>query len=897
MDGNAIASDYIVAKLIDMGFEFAKATEAIEVVGPSLDDAVEFILNGSCKSNNTGRAYHFLSCSTSQSFDEEYVPSHASKRMKQSNITDHLPPLCGTDKIATHNASGASFSGTGGTGRSKCRKLDQQTISNVCAASGLYSASKSAQQVPENDVNDTELVSRGNRRLQSHSLFNQEVELDWEQKIGDILKKHFGFFSLKGFQKKALEAWLANRDCLVLAATGSGRKSLCFQIPALLTSKIVIVISPLISLMHDQCLKLAKHGLSACFLGSGQPDSSVEYKAMCGMYKIVYVCPETILRLIEPLRRLAVNPGIALFAIDEVHCVSKWGHDFRPDYRRLHMLRENFNSCNLKSQQFDIPLMALTATATIPVRKDIIESLHMSKETEIILTSFFRPNLRFSVKHSRTCSVSSYAKDFKDLIRNYTVPKMTSRKGHKNISYEKKDDPENYSSGYDISAEEESSLLDSEEDEDDNICDNYKINLTEDSSSLKENQLTAEYLEDELDIPYAVDDLDVSCGEFPGTSAAENLKTPGTFELYDIQGSLEGPTIIYVPTRKETLKIAEFLCKSGVRAAAYHAKLAKTHLRHVHDEFHQGSLQVVVATIAFGMGIDKSNVRRIIHYGWPQSLEAYYQEAGRAGRDGKLADCTLYVNLSRIPTLLPSQRSDEQTKQAYKMLSDCFRYAMNTTTCRAKKLVGYFGEEFSHDGCHLCDICVAGPPKTQNMKAEAVIFLGVLKAESGHTSDGYVYDTGNKMLKGRSNLRVVISRIREQSHKFATIDRLWWQGLARILENMGYIREGDNMVHVSIRFPELTEFGLRFLHFESEKDFFTHPEADMLLAATKEDQPYSTFSEWGRGWADPEIRRQRLQGKRHRRRKGRKHSQKYNEHNPSTVRGRLAAKLSKRTKH
>ncbi|RZS14517.1 hypothetical protein BHM03_00046216 [Ensete ventricosum] len=423
MDGNAVATDYIVAELLDMGFEFAKATEAIEIVGPSLDDAVEFILNASCKSKNNGQAYDLLSCSTSQSFDEEYVQSHASKRMKQSNITDHLPPL------------------------SKCRKLDQQTISNVCAASEL--------------------------RLRSRSLFNQEIELDWEQKMGDILKKHFGFFSLKGFQKKALGAWLANRDCLVLAATGSG-----------------------------------------------QPDSTVEYKAMCGMYKIVYVCPETILRLIEPLRRLAVNPGIALFAIDEVHCVSKWGHDFRPDYRRLRMLRENFNSCNLKSQQFDIPLMALTATATIPVRKDIIESLHMSKETEIILTSFFRPNLRFSVKHSRTSSVSSYAKDFKDLIGKYTVPKMTSRKAHKNISYEQKDDSENYSSGYDMSAEEESSLLDSEEDEDVNICDNYKVNLTEDSSSLKENQLTVEYLEDELDIPHVVDDLDgthfhlqyLSCG-------------------------------------------------------------------------------------------------------------------------------------------------------------------------------------------------------------------------------------------------------------------------------------------------------------------------------------------------------------------------------------------------
>ncbi|RWW07566.1 hypothetical protein GW17_00029052 [Ensete ventricosum] len=180
------------------------------------------------------------------------------------------------------------------------------------------------------------------------------------------------------------------------------------------------------------------------------------------------------------------------------------------------------------------------------------------------------------VKHSRTSSVSSYAKDFKDLIGKYTVPKMTSRKAHKNISYEQKDDSENYSSGYDMSAEEESSLLDSEEDEDVNICDNYKVNLTEDSSSLKENQLTVEYLEDELDIPHVVDDLD-------GTHFHLQYLSCGPSNLHQLV-------------------------------------LAKTHLRHVHDEFHQGSLQVVVATIAFGMGIDKSNVRRIIHYGWPQVL-------------------------------------------------------------------------------------------------------------------------------------------------------------------------------------------------------------------------------------------------------------------------------------
>ncbi|CAK9163669.1 unnamed protein product [Ilex paraguariensis] len=156
-------------------------------------------------------------------------------------------------------------------------------------------------------------------------------------------------------------------------------------------------------------------------------------------------------------------------------------------------------------------------------------------------------------------------------------------------------------------------------------------------------------------------------------------------------------------------------------------------------------LQVVVATIAFGMGIDKLNVRRIIHYGWPQSLEAYYQEAGRAGRDGKLADCAvLYANLSRIPTLLPSQRSEEQKKQANKMLFDCFRYGMNTSDCRSKTLVEYFGEEFSYEKCLLCDVCIGGPPEMQNLKAEAEIFMLVIAGHHVSTIGIFSMQTNKK---------------------------------------------------------------------------------------------------------------------------------------------------------
>ncbi|XP_077218868.1 RECQ helicase SIM isoform X2 [Tasmannia lanceolata] len=881
MDGNDVSADYVIAELIDMGFEFSVAVEAIEAVGPCIQDAVEFILKGSCKKNTNenvshGQSSRAYTCSTGQDYPsgKRAMPSHSLDRMNQSSITGHLQSL----------------------GRPKRRK-------SGCASDASTSGFESPRVIKEEahvPLVKSEVSLQGNDNLQFqhfspvYSSPIQEIESDWEQKVNIVLHKHFGFSSLKSFQKEALEAWLANRDCLVLAATGSG-KSLCFQIPALLTGKVVVVISPLISLMHDQCLKLAKHGVSACFLGSGQTDSSVEHKAMSGTYGVVYVCPETVLRLIEPLQRLAESRGIALFAIDEVHCVSKWGHDFRPDYRKLSVLRESFKACNLKFLKFNIPLMALTATATIHVREDILKSLHMSKETKIVLTSFFRPNLRFSVKHSRTSCTSSYEKDFCELINTYTTRIMVGRKESATSLHDSGNESDS-SSTSNCSISEVDEIPPGGHENFDN--DHNNGNGTELSSgnengkiSSRENQLSVEYLEDEFDTWQGVDDLDVDCGEFYGQSPTVNGDFCGASETPDpsiktdeglgvIQGPLGwGATIIYVPTRKETIRVAEFLSRFGVKAAAYHAK-------------------VVVATIAFGMGIDKSNVRRIIHYGWPQSLEAYYQEAGRAGRDGKLADCTLYADLTKIPTLLPSQRSEEQTKHAYKMLSDCFRYGMATACCRAKRLVKYFGEDLHQDKCLLCDICVAGPPKLQNMKDEANIFMRVITANcEPPTHEKSSYDNAickefkRRRLMEKPNFKMVVTRIREQFQKFAATDRLWWQGLSRILEDKGYIREGDDMIRVSIKYPEPTDLGLRFLCSESEQTLYAHPEADMLLSI-QNPKPYSSFSEWGRGWADPEIRRQRLQGKKGRKRRRKRYSNKHHS-DPKTVRGRITAKLSK----
>ncbi|GLT28931.1 hypothetical protein SLA2020_038330 [Shorea laevis] len=861
MGGNDESSKQVIESLTEMGFENSDATEAVKAVGPSLDAAVEYILNGCCGNSKEASTSSKSCVSNRKSQGKRDSVSRCIGQTRQSSILDHFQSNRGRVSGITNASASRSEFLPGPV------EVDQ----------GLLSAATcNPETLPE--------------LLPVCCLNELDIGSDWEEKVNNLLKKHFGYSSLKSFQKEALAAWLAHQDCLVLAATGSG-KSLCFQIPALLTGKVVVVVSPLISLMHDQCLKLSKHGVASCFLGSGQSDSSVEQKAMRGMYSIIYVCPETILRLVEPLQKLAKSRGIALFAIDEVHCVSKWGHDFRPDYRRLSVLRGNF---------IDIPLMALTATATVQVREDVINSLHMSKETKIVLTSFFRPNLRFSVKHSRTSSSSSYEKDFRQLIGMYARKKNIGGKKQTVISQEFNDQ----------SGSDHSFLIVLDDFEDGGIGEDDEINSTKGNGSTvsKEKEMSIEYLENDVDVFQSVDDWDVACGEFCAKALCEDRDANEMVETIDPPNELEkglrllgeplekGPTIIYVPTRKETLSIAKYLCDFGVRAAAYNASLPKSHLRRVHKEFHENSLEVVVATIAFGMGIDKSNVRRIIHYGWPQSLEAYYQEAGRAGRDGKLADCILYANLSRVPTLLPSRRSEEQTKQAYKMLSDCFRYGMNTSRCRAKTLVEYFGEQFGYEKCLSCDVCVDGPPDLQDLKEEANTLMQIIAAHyDGLCDDFKCSDTERQKLMAKPNLRMFVSKIREQSQKFLAIDLLWWQGLARIMEAKGYIKERDDKIHVQIKFPEPTRKGLDFLQYERDQAFYVYPEADMLLSL-RETRSFSTFSQWGKGWADPEIRRQRLenirasrQPRHSRKRKSRKFST-----DLKTARGRIMAKVLKK---
>ncbi|CAH9075950.1 unnamed protein product [Cuscuta epithymum] len=875
--------DQVIAELFGMGFEFSAITDAVKAVGPSVSKAIEFILDNSRISIGASSSTASVPINPKPGWKNNANSLYSFDRMRQSSITESLKSV----------------------GKPVKRKYNVKSALG-CEPEAFHRTSEGpAKLVP---VIDADMCHPLEASALSNCQGEEAIDQYWEQKVTNLLHKHFGYSSLKHFQKQALQAWLSHKDCLLLAATGSG-KSLCFQIPALLTGKVVVVISPLISLMHDQCLKLAKHGISACFLGSGQIDRTVEHKAMDGLYSIVYVCPETILRLIRPLQSLAEGRGIALFAIDEVHCVSKWGHDLRPHYRKLSILRENFRADSLKFLKFDIPLMALTATATIRVREDIIKSLAMSNQTQIVLTSFFRPNLRFSVKHSRTSSWASYQKDFHEIISIYSTKKFKRNTLHSpdldDASVSSISTSEYITSEVDPLHENNPNNFNDEafSENDEDICFPRRYDLP----ASKEKKLSVEFLEDDCDLIQDVDDLDVSCGEFCGQPIKDFCDSvpPRTFNLLDkpeervkLQHEYleDGPTIIYVPTRKETLSISKFLLKLGVKAAAYNAKLPKSHLRQVHKEFLENNLQVVVATIAFGMGIDKSNVRRVIHYGWPQSLEAYYQEAGRAGRDGKLADCVLYANLSRIPTLLPSQRSEEQTRQAYKMLSDCYRYGMHSSHCRAKMLVEYFGEKFGLQKCHLCDVCLNGPPEMQNLKAEATIFMQIVSAygQRSYTDISYGDDIiGNSDKRSKMHempdIRALVSKIREEHQEFTTTEVLWWRGFTRILESKGLIRESDGMSRVQIRCPELTEVGRQFLSSGIEEAFYVYPEADMLLA-TAQPKSNSSFAEWGKGWADPEIRRQRLKkrrwGKLPSERKPRKRP------NVSSVRGRLTAKLS-----
>lgn len=395
----------------------------------------------------------------------------------------------------------------------------------------------------------------------------------------EILRNYFGYDSFRLNQKEVISEIMQGNDCLVLMPTGGG-KSICYQVPALALPGTAVVISPLISLMHDQVEALKANGIPAVALNSSTDmteETIIRRRCEAGDVKLIYVSPE---KLLSEIPYLFSNIKISLFAIDEAHCISQWGHDFRPEYSQLGLLHEQFNG---------IPVMALTATADKITREDIIHQLHLTGKT--FVSSFDRPNLSLSVRREST----------KKEKLKYIFQFIAKR---------------------------------------------------------------------------------------PGDAG-----------------------IIYCLSRKNTEMVTEELKKKGINAAAYHAGLPNEERASVQERFKMDQIQVVCATIAFGMGIDKGNVRWVIHYNMPKSIESFYQEIGRAGRDGASADTVLFYSMADIIQLRNFAEDSGQRDVNLEKLKRMEEYA-ESRVCRRRILLNYFGETSEKD-CGHCDVC-ANPPRTFN---------------------------------------------------------------------------------------------------------------------------------------------------------------------------------------
>jgi ATP-dependent DNA helicase RecQ len=472
------------------------------------------------------------------------------------------------------------------------------------------------------------------------------------------LKTHFGFDQFRPLQEEIIRCVLSQRDAFVLMPTGGG-KSLCFQLPALIMPGITLVISPLISLMKDQVDALKADGIQSEFINSTLTPAKIneiQTKARQGKLKILYVAPERL--AMSGFQLFLQELQVSLIAIDESHCISEWGHDFRPDYRNLKKLRNIFPQ---------VPVMALTATATLRVREDIICQLSLDKATTFI-SSFNRPSLSYAV-----------------------LPRKNS---------------------YD--------------------------------------------------------------------------------QLMDIlEKHRNESAIIYCFSRKDTQNIAADLRQEGFKALPYHAGLEIEARKTNQEKFIRDEVQIIVATIAFGMGIDKPDVRLVIHYHLPKSIEGYYQETGRAGRDGLPSQCILFYSHAdtvKQQYFIRQIEDDSERKNAYQKLDQMVAYC-ELATCRRHYLLSYFGEDYQHEKCDGCDICFS-PTEEFDATIISQKILSAIIRTGQQFGISYIID----ILQGSKNKKI-FERDHQTLSVYGIVDDFSKEDLRRIINQLAsrnlIVKNGD----------------------------------------------------------------------------------------------------------